>query len=386
MIKQLRISGVRNLAPASMSFSQGINCFHGVNGSGKTSILEAIYILGLGRSFRDRLLKHVINQQQSDLLLVADLLHRGTLGFEYQKLGKRRIRYQGENIDSSAELARLLPIQCLDQQMYDVLQGSTKLRRKLLDWGVFHVEQHFLKDWRAYSLVLKQRNAQLKSQVFKVKQGSGSTRTHQASLRANQNILKEEDWVIWEKPLVKYAEAVQRHRQTYLDRLLPCFKECLVSFIPSIKEDIELKLYSGWRSGVSYADVLVEQRNRDLIQGFTGRGPHRAEMHFLYQGVLAQQYLSRGQQKMLVTAFKIAQSVLHKKIHQTPTIFLLDDLSAELDMTHRMALCQWLESLKCQTFITSIDDLALQGCWSKHTELNVFHVEQGRLYCGDNSL
>lgn len=384
MIKQLHISGVRNLAPASMSFTQGINCFYGVNGSGKTSILEAIYILGLGRSFRDRLLQPVLNQQGSDLLLVADLLHGGTLGFEYQKLGKRRIRYQGENIDSSAELARLLPIQCLNQQMYDVLQGSAKLRRKLLDWGVFHVEQHFLTDWRAYSLVLKQRNAQLRAQVFKVKQKTSSAQ--QTSLKANQQILKEEDWAIWEKPLVKYAEAVQGHRQAYLDRLLPCFKECLMSFMPALVEDIELKLHSGWRFGASYADVLVEHRRRDLTQGFTGRGPHRAEMHFLYQGVPAQQYLSRGQQKMLVTAFKIAQSVLHKKTHQKPTIFLLDDLSAELDMTHRMALCRWLESLKCQTFITSIDDLALQGCWSKRAELNVFHVEQGRLYRGDNSL
>jgi DNA replication and repair protein RecF len=370
MFSRIKVEGVRNLSfPSFIELSPSINCICGSNGSGKSTFLESLHILALGRSFRNRSLQPVIchsgiHHPSDSMLLVAELASGGILGFEYQRSGDRRIRYQGESLNSSAEMARLLPIQLLDHQIFHILEGGPKPRRQLLDWGVFHVEQAFLDDWRAYQAALKQRNAQLRN------------------VRGDANRLTESEWVLWERPLIQYAKSIQSRRKRYLERISPLLAETLNSFMPALAKDIQVSLQSGWRADAEFAEVLVQQREVDVKQGFTGRGPHRADLRLTYQGVPADQRLSRGQQKMLVSAFKVAQAALHKQVHQKSTIFLLDDLAAELDQAHRMALCQWLESLECQTFITCIDASTLRDCWAVDTEVYMFHVEHGQLTQG----
>lgn len=359
----LKVEGVRNLSiPSPLKFSPRINLICGPNGSGKTSIIESLYVLSLAKSFRSRSLQSVIQKDQDSMLLHALLTDNQRLGFMYTNEGERKIRFQGETIRSSADIAQMLPVQLLDHRMFEILEDGPAARRQLLDWGVFHVEPQFFPEWRAYSHALKQRNALLRKPPVNLK-----------------------SLVLWERPLLQHAVNVQDMRARYVERLKPIFNETLGVFVPSLAKNIHLELASGWRKNESYQRVIEDQRDVDLKQGYTHSGPHRADIKITLQGAPAEQVLSRGQQKMLVSALKLAQAVLYKNTHGRPSIFLLDDLPAELDLEHRTALCRWLESLECQAFITSIDASAVQSLWHVDTEVAVFHVEHGQLTQGGSS-
>ena len=115
-----------------------------------------------------------------------------------------------------------------------------------------------------------------------------------------------------------------------------------------------------------------------MVLGYTQSGPHRAELRIRCGKLQAVEVLSRGQQKTVVAALKIAQGYLFQHESGRQPIYLVDDLASELDQSHRLALCQLLEDLKCQVFITSIEKEKLTDVWQPVAS-KVFHVEQGTI-------
>ena len=159
-----------------------------------------------------------------------------------------------------------------------------------------------------------------------------------------------------------------------MDRFRPEFEDILAQLDSSI--DVQIQYYRGWDKDTDLVDVLERQQERDLTVGYSQSGPHRAELRIRTGKLPAAEILSRGQQKTVVAALKIAQGSLFQKESQRRTIYLVDDLASELDEKHRFALCKLLEDLKCQVFITSIDKDKLTDIW-RPTASKVFHVEHG---------
>ena len=347
------LQGVRNLAPLSISPSSGVNLIYGLNGSGKTSLLESIYYLAYCKSFRTHKHKNLIQHEQEQFTAFCKIPGK-QLGVERTLSGDRRIKLNGEWLQSAAELAEMLPVQLLDPHMFRLLEGSPQLRREYIDWGVFHVEHNFIQVWRDFKKAHQTRNAILRN-------GGCS----------------EAERGIWHASLADLANRINLMRQAYIQRLKPVFDKYMSQLNPEL--DIQLAFYQGWTKDREYLDILNDNWESDLKQGFTQLGPQRADLRIKSESKPAVEVLSRGQQKMVVCALKLAQAEIYQQASGKPCIFLVDDLGAELDINHRKALCTLLESLKCQVFVTAVEESQMADCWSVSSQLKKFHVEHGTL-------
>ena len=354
-IRQLKVSGVRNLQPLTLSLHPGVNFIYGANGSGKTSILEAIVLVAAGKSFRTSQLKHVLTHdaERIDINLSVEDEALGSASFDSLRLkgGDHLLKMNGSVLTSQAEASHWLPVQIIDPTTFKLLSGSPEERRQFIDWGVFHVEQSFMDQWRTFRKQLKQRNSVLKQ--------------------------KEEEWLsVWNKGFVESSLAIDGFRRAYLKRFKPEFERILKELDPDVQ--VSLAYYPGWEKDSDLEEVLNRQQERDMALGYTQAGPHRAELRIKVDKQPAAEILSRGQQKTVVAALKIAQGALFQQETGRRTIYLVDDLASELDEKHRFALCKLLEDLKCQVFITSIDKEKLTDIWQPVAS-KVFHVEQGQV-------
>lgn len=358
-LKRLTVTAVRNLHPVTLHPSPRINIISGDNGSGKTSLLEAIHILGLARSFRSTRLQPVIQHGQDACTVFAEMiLSNGmacSIGITRSKQADYQIRIDGQTVRSAAQLAETLPLQLINPDSFRLLEGAPKQRRQYLDWGVFHVEHQFLAVWQRLQKSLKQRNSLLRRG------------------RIQRSMLTP-----WESELVSAGERIDEFRRSYLQQLKPVFENILARLLPL--DDLTLSYYRGWDKERGLAQVLDDQFERDTQLGYTQSGPQRADLRLRVKGMNAVDILSRGQQKLVVCALKIAQGYLLRELRASQeSVFLVDDLPSELDEHHRRALCSLLEDLQCQVFISCVDDQQMQGCWKNDTPLSMFHVEHGRI-------
>jgi DNA replication and repair protein RecF len=283
--------------------------------------------------------------------------------------GEPLIRIDGETIRTVSQLAGLFPVLVMDANIFSLLDGSSKIRRQFLDWGVFHVEQSFFTAWRAYQRCLKQRN----------------------SLLRQNSAINNAQLAIWDEELSRYAVIIDDCRKRYFTGFIQVFQQVLTRLTECT--DIELEYRRGWDSGIELSNVLTTAVARDTQLGYTQYGPHRADIKIRHQGVDAASLLSRGQQKIVATALKIAQGLHYKQSKHHHCIYLLDDLPAEIDSNHRQAVCDLFVEQGAQVFITCIDKASIVGCFDKAEDLQVFHVEQGRVepepseegICGDSN-
>ena len=357
-LTRLSVSGVRNLHPVNLTPSPRINLLFGANGSGKTSLLEAIHLLGLARSFRSTRLTPVIQYDQAHCQLFGEVLFadglRSQLGVQRDRQGEFVIRQDGKNLRSAAALAECLPLQLINPDSFRLLEGSPKVRRQFLDWGVFHVEHQFLPTWQRLQTALRQRNSWLRHGRM------------DAALQA-----------AWDRELITASEQIDRLRQAYLQQLKPAFEQVLAELIDL--SGLTLSYSRGWDKERDLAEVLQAGLERDRQLGYTQAGPQRADLRLRIGSHNAADVLSRGQQKLVVCALRIAQGHLLQAVKRGRCVYLVDDLPSELDEQHRRALCRLLEALDCQVFITGVEAAQIESFWREDTPLAMFHVEHGRI-------
>lgn len=355
---RLDITGLRNLKPVTLSLSPQVNIFYGSNGSGKTSILEAIYLLSLARSFRSHKINTVINYDTNDCTIFAkiqkseQIVHQ--LGINRNKQGDLQIRLDGQNIRTAIQLAEILPLQVINPDSFRLLEGSPKLRRQFIDWGVFYSEKKFLPAWQRVQKSLKQRNSWLR--------------------QSKRNF---DELTVWNKEFCAASEEVDLYRKNYIQQLLPIFEKILTRLL-EIK-NFSLTYYRGWDKETELEKILQNNLERDLQIGHTQAGSQRADLRLKISSYNATDVLSRGQQKLVVCALKIAQGYLIDHYKKGQVIYLIDDLASELDEKHRRLLCELLDELDCQIFITGVEKESINSLWNKHTKISLFHVEQGNI-------
>ncbi len=333
-----------------------MNIFDGQNGSGKTSILEAIYFLGLGRSFRTSLTQRVIHDHADKLMVFAQLKQPGgqshSLGIERSRKGEKKIRINGESITSLAALAKELPLQLLTTESHRYFHDGPKIRRQCLDWGVFHVEPEFYSVWQQLQKALKQRNASLKNQ------------------------LSRNEIEVWNYEIVQLSILLDQHRKDYVEKLNPLLTDLLQTFLPEL--DLQLRYFRGWSQEKDLMEVLTGSLSRDLQLGYTQFGPQRADLQMYAGKVPAGDFLSQGQQKLAAYALHLAQGLLLQKYTQQSPIYLIDDLPSELDPEKRRFVAAVLTQLQSQVFITGItlDELSEM---IPSRQASMFHVEHNNI-------
>jgi DNA replication and repair protein RecF len=300
----------------------------GPNASGKTSLLEAMYVLGRGRSFRTRQLEHLVRRGTERFVVFGEVEARERtvpVGIEGSADGVRA-KVGGEKAATLAELALQLPVQIIDPEVHRLIEEGPSRRRRFLDWGVFHVEHEFVGYWQRYQQVLRQRNAALKSRQL-------------ALIRA------------WDAELLLYGARVTTARQRYVETLAAHSAPIGLSLLNS---HLSLSYRTGWPKDQTFDEALSQSLKSDQEVGVTQVGPHRAELVLRLDGLAVKHRISRGQQKLLAAALLIAQIKLFPEGSPLCPTLLLDDPAAELDDERLAQLILEVTEHEVQLVVTTL--------------------------------
>jgi len=348
IIRKLQVENFRNLTRVEIEPHAGLNLFHGANGAGKTSIVEALVVLSRGRSFRTTQAADLVGSEQGTFRIFAviqnrdEVFHR--LGLE--RSGKRwRGRKDGKDLQQLSQLTRVLPIGLMEPDSHLLVAGPPEVRRRYLDWGMFHVEPGFLDTWRRFSKALKQRNAAL--------------RGHEPSVLDSMDVV-----------FAEHSESLDRFRRAHCAAIAGNIRSMLADLNADLRE-ISLEYQSGWTNG-ELLQTLRANRTRDVERGQTLSGPHRADLSLTCGSIPARSVLSRGEQKLLAAALLLTQAELLSGQGECPVI-LLDDLASELDQRHVDAVLRRAMGIGGQVWVTGTRRL------TPPTPCAVFHVERGRV-------
>lgn len=353
LLQKLKIERLRNLNLVALNELQPFNIFYGQNGSGKTSILEAIHLLATGRSFRTYTPKHYIQYQQNDVVIFAQS-HEYRIGLQKISTGEQLMRVNGDSVATQGQLARLLPVQVIEPQSTEIIDQGAKPRRQMLDWLMFHVEPEFYPIWQNYSRALKQRNSLLK--MYPV---------------------PKDQIQIWDQILIQEGERIHLLRETIVQRWQADIQQELQYLLPDL--EIQLEYYAGFSSELGLAAQLKQELNKDIERRTTQHGAHRADLRLKTTLGYADDILSRGQKKLLIIGLKLAQIAMLNRSNKE-TVVLLDDLTAELDAQAQQRLINRLHQLGSQVFLTTLDQHAVQNCLDQQQmPYQLYCVEAGQV-------
>ncbi len=354
ILGELTLRDLRCIQQAELSLHPGRNLVWGGNGSGKTSLLEGIFLLGRGRSFRTRNSERLVRHGQERLVVFGRTENSGpdasgfvhAVGVEVDRREGTRARIDAAAVGSLADLSRVFPVQVIDPEIHKLIEEGGRRRRRWLDWAVFHVEPQFADWWVRYGRAVRQRNAALRER-------GGRTKP-------------------WDVEVAALGERISEARRAVVEQMQPYWREVVAGLDCPVGE---LQYFRGWGAHHSLAEALEASRARDELRGLTHAGPHRADVLIRIGGRPAREVLSRGQQKLMAVALTLAQLRLLKEVSGTTPTLLLDDPAAELDAEHLRHFVRQIAPLGCQLVITSLHpETPAFG-----TPDRVFHVEQGRV-------
>jgi DNA replication and repair protein RecF len=355
-LDSLTLSGMRIVDRAELSLGCDLVIFTGPNGSGKTTVLEAVHILSTGRSFRTRSAIDVIQRGRDSAMVNGTLLdvtgRSVRMGVEKRRYASDRLRLDGLTPGRVAELARRLPLVTITPDGQRLLTEGSEGRRRLLDWLLFHVEPAYAQVHARFRHVLRQRNASLRGARF-----DGGVQE------------------AWDGELSQAGMALQVLRDRHFCAVESGLTRLLgqVSAVP-----VEVALSPGWRNDLGdLSETLQRNWHRDQARGFTTEGPHRADLSLSVSGRPARDVLSRGEGKLVTVGLQIALARLLAEIVQVRPVILVDELASELDDSNRERFFAALRETGCQTLVTTVDpDLVRPGGW--RSSMNV-SMHQGNV-------
>ncbi|XQW85150.1 DNA replication/repair protein RecF [Thalassotalea piscium] len=355
-IVKLTTNNFRNLQNDSISFHPNFNFFVGENGSGKSSLLESIFFLGHGKSFRTQKVDNVVLfDKDSFVVSVLDANNKRFGLLRNLANGTTEIKIDGLRHHKFSELAQNIAVQIITPESFKIFFGGPRERRKFVDLGMFHVKHIFSEQWKEFSQILKQRNACLK------------------------NNIRGQQYIYWTDKFCESCNNIASLRKDYLNQLKVELNKWLTYLLPEYIDDISITYLQGWNSKKSLLAILEQNVNREFEKGHSLFGAQRFDVRFQYKGLAIENLLSRGQQKLFLLALTFAQAKLIEQVKRVKPILLIDDIGAELDINSRTAFYQSINELNCQIFITAIDKDVLEPIIPKNNNYYMFHVKHGRI-------
>ena len=329
-LKELRVSRLRALEAINFKPDPRANLITGPNGAGKTTILESIFLLSRGRSFRGSDVRQLIGHEAKAAQVsgtVADGERSWRMGLTVS--GNRvRTRLDGTQGGRRADLARILPVLSLDARVMDLVDKGPERRRLLLNWVTFHVEPTFNQSWRRFRRTLRQRNAGLR-------EGARAPAV-----------------VAWDREFCRAAEAMEGQRRAVSERLRPRFAK-IARELMGLSADWDY--YPGWPRDDTLADILKAGLDGDRRQGRTRFGPQRSDLILRLESKRARYVASRGQQKLLAASLMLAASQLLEQTGVGRPVLLADEPLVELDDPHAEKLLNAMRETKAQLFIAAVE-------------------------------
>ncbi|WP_086934443.1 DNA replication/repair protein RecF [Agarilytica rhodophyticola] len=370
-LSKLVLQNFRNISSASVELDPHLNLIIGPNGSGKSSFLESLSVLAHGRSYRTHKFRNMIRDTQKEFVLFSHVIDEqgGTvpIGIQRNRGGEFKIKLGERSVNSSAALAEKLPLILIDANSFKLLEGGPKERRRYFDWLVFHVKHEFSDLWKQVSRCIKQRNSLLR-----------------------HGKISYSEVEPWDMEISRISESIEALRIECFEALTVSFSQVLAN-LGSARDaaeiieskNISMEYFSGWKEeDLNYEEQLRLSYQKDLQYGYTTLGPHKADLRIKSGKQVATEILSRGQQKLLISALFIAEAKVFKNETNRNPIFAIDDLPSELDEDNQKILGTWLEEFDSQLFITGINNDFVERIWadSKREEKpKMFHVKHGTL-------
>jgi DNA replication and repair protein RecF len=307
----------------------------GANGTGKTSVLEAINVLITGKSFKTRDLKDCIKDKSKGFLVDLEITrNKKIFKIRAEKEFNKRISRKGKTGTLSVSKKDLPVIQFIQAKDLRMIEGEKELRRDFFNKAMFHVEPKADDEYRSYKKTLSQRNMALKR-------------------KATEKELK-----IWNKALIEIGNKLEETQRRFF---LNFFKDTLEKRReekkgnPEFLNTIKVHLNKGWPADLSFGDAIEKSSQKDRALGYTSLGPHRLDLMFYTENKPAKSVLSRGQQKLFILLiFFYLNDVLKSQV-KTEIIYLIDDITSELDQENLEIVLQEALALNSQLLITAIE-------------------------------
>ena len=353
-IKKISIANFRCFDNLNLEFSNSNNFIHGANGSGKTSILEALYFCSTGRSFKSSN-KNLCIQNSKDAFKIKLETANNNKVCILKEL-KKSITYEIDNNKAtSIDLFRSLPSTLLDNKTFSMFADTPKYRRKILDRCLMASDKNYSKDFFAFHRSLKQRNAALK---FK----------------------KLTNIDMWSEMFINTGAAISEKRNNFFEQT----KEIFFAFVNQLSDkrvldiinSLEIVFNKGWPEDLSLKEVLDFNKDIDQRKTTTTLGPHRADIKFLIKGSDIKYILSRGEQKFMSILWCFSMHKTLSEFYSVKPFLIIDDIHSELDEDFYNELIKFLPKTDNQLFFSDINNPFNSKIGGQLKELKKFHVEQ----------
>ena len=346
-ISSINMISFRNHEKTNMSFGPGITIIWGENGSGKTSILEAIHSLSFGSSFRTNNKKELIKEGSNNFLIEGFFKNKkgieNTVFYSQDTSGNKKIKINKKEIRKRKDLLGLNNVVVFSPEEESITKNGPKNRRRFFNKVFSIVSKNYLEDLLIYNSVLEQRNAVLKNS-------------------SKKNVKKQIK--IWNKPFSEKCEKLWKQRKRLLGEFLKVFKETVKKIDIGIVCNISYDQKKNKKEEIT--SFLERTLETEKALGFTTFGPHRDDFLFEWGGRAIRKHGSQGEHKMFLALLKISELVFISEKTKRSPVFLIDDIFANLDVKRSKMLLRFVEKIKLQektkpqTIITTTDILEVQ--------------------------
>jgi DNA replication and repair protein RecF len=358
---QLRLNYFRNLAATVLTCGERFNILHGANGQGKTNLLEAVFLLGTLKSFRQARTAELLAWNQP-AATISGLVDKDGLQRKIQLQMERhskRVLVDDKPVSRLADFFGVFTVVAFSPEELYMVRGTPENRRRYLDRAIFSGDGSYLRLYHDYFRILKNRNLLLKQRNFA-------------------------DLPVWTEQLAVAGARLMGRRAAYLAELAPNFAD-FYRRITGSDEEADLCYHAQpFGPGPPEGDFVSRMRGElarretdERQRGMTLVGPHRDDLDFFLNGRQLKAHGSQGQLKSFILALKMAEIDHLQRRTGTPPVLLLDDMTAELDETRNRHLLQFLRERAMQVFITTTDPANIP--LNESTACTTFRVEGGRL-------
>lgn len=371
IFERLRLVNFRNYRDVVLSFSPRVNVFLGENGQGKTNLLEAMYMISQGDSFRYSDNSTLINAQYSESVIQA-LISQNELHYKL-KMGlskSRKVLTLNEKRVNSADIRKIFASVVFSPESLASIKEGADHRRELVDELLVTFDRRNVSLIADYRKALRTRNKILKNFLEGLQ-----------DKMVTEGLLES-----LEPQFVRLASDLTHARITALAGLSKEFNNAMQYISGNSSVDISVEYLVSDQNAVSFSREQVENaltkrlrelHDAELSSGTSLVGPHKHDIVFLYGQKDSRFFCSQGQQRAIILSFKMAQIVYHRKAHGTYPVLMLDDVLSELDKAKRDALITFLHEINTQIFVTTTD-FTLPDSFSLD-QLSVVRIKDGHI-------
>ena len=373
-LEHLSIVNYKNIREADLDFSSGVNCLVGKNGMGKTNLLDALYYLSFCKSMNGVTDSQVMTHGEEYFMLNARYELNDTpedIRCGYKLRSKKSFKRGGKEYQRLSDHIGLLPVVMLTPSDSVLLQGGSEERRKFMDMVISQFNKPYLNALIRYNQALQQRNS-----LLKMAQTPNTAFAQMSSMggSAMDPLLFQ----ACEEQMDFYGQQIFAARKQFVEQFEPVFQE-FYSRISLDRERVSLTYTSHFDEGQSLVSLLGAVRNRDLALGYTTRGAHKDDLHFMLGDQPMKQIGSQGQNKTFLVGLKLAQFDFLRRMGHTTPILLLDDIFDRLDGDRVEQIIRLVAGSSFgQIFITDTNREYLDRIIAKCSDnYRLFGVEEG---------